>query len=330
MSEDLLYNFMTHHMDSDWWDRVKARAQFDRITVPLYSSGNWGGWNHHLRGNIEAFVHSASEHKKLQMHIGGHTDAFYSDEGRDDLLRWYDYWLKDIDTGIMDEPPIKLCVRTSVTQCEWRFENEWPLARTEYVRYYLTDEPAGAVDDSVHDMRLSLTPPEREGSLTYAAGPVAYRRGLAGLPTATFVTEPLTEPVEVTGHINLVMWVSSETDDMDVFAYLRRMSPDGSVETATRGILQVSHRKLDQERSTPYRPYHAHDEEQRLTPGEIVPIEVEIWATSMVFGVGDRIRLDVNAHDGQHYFAAYNLKDNTIYIGDERASYVLLPIVPAE
>ena len=329
-SEDLLYNFMTHRMDSDWWDSVKARAQFDRITVPVYSSGNWGGWNHHLRGNIEAFVHCASEHKKLQMHIGGHTDAFYSDEGKNDLLRWYDYWLKDIDTGIMDEPPIKLCIRTSVTECEWRFENEWPLARTEYVRYYLTDEPAGAVDDAVHDMRLSLTRPEREGSLTYAAGPAAYRRGLAGLPTATFVTEPLTEPVEVTGHINLVMWVSSETDDMDVFAYLRRMSPDGSVETATRGILQVSHRKLDPERSTSYRPYHAHDEEQKLTPGEIVPIEVEIWATSMVFGVGDRIRLDVNAHDGQHYFAAYNLQDNTIYTGGERASNVLLPIVPAE
>ncbi len=330
LSEDLLYNFMTHHMDSDWWDSVKAQAQFDRITVPLYSSGNWGGWNHHLRGNIEAFVHSASEHKKLRMHIGGHTDAFYSDEGKDDLLRWYDYWLKDIDTGIMDEPPIKLCIRTSVTECEWRFENEWPLARTEYVRYYLTDDPAGAVDDAVHDMRLSLTPPEREGSLTYAAGPEAYRRGLAGLPTATFVTEPLTEPVEVTGHINLVMWVSSETDDMDVFAYLRRMSPDGSVETATRGILQVSHRKLDPERSTPYRPYHAHDEEEKLAPGEVVPIEVEIWATSMVFGAGDRMRLDVNAHDGQHYFAAYNLKDNTIYTGGERASCVLLPIVPAE
>lgn len=330
LSEDLMYNFMAHHMDSDWWDSVKSRAQFDKITVPLYSSGNWGGWNHHLRGNIEGFVRSASEHKKLQLHIGGHTDAFYSDEGKDDLLRWYDYWLKGIDTGIMDEPPIKLCVRTSVDECEWRFENEWPLARTEYVRYYLTDEPADTVDDAVHDMRLSRTPPDGGGALTYASGPEAYRRGLAGLPTATFVTEPLTEPVEVTGHINLVMWVSSETDDMDVFAYLRKMSPDGTVQTATRGILQVSHRKLDPELSTPHRPYHTHDEEQKLTPGEIVPIEVEIWATSMVFGEGDRIRLDVNAHDGQHYFAAYNLLDNTIYTGGERASYVLLPLVPVK
>ena len=126
------------------------------------------------------------------------------------------------------------------------------------------------------------------------------------------------------------MWVSSETDDMDVFAYLRKMGPDGSVETATRGILQASHRKLDPELSTSYRPYHTHDEVQKLTPGEVVPIEVEIWATSMVFQAGDRIRLDVNAHDGGHYFAAYNLENNSIYTGGDQASYVLFPIVPAK
>ena len=330
LSEDLIYNFLAHHMDSDWWDSVKARAQFDQITVPLYSSGNWGGWNHHMRGNIDGFVRSASTNKKLQMHIGGHVDAFYADEGKTELLRWCDYWLKDIDTGIMDEPPIKLCIRTSVGECEWRFEDEWPLARTVYVRYYLTNQDAGAVGDAIHDKTLSRTAPRRGGELAYASGPEAYRRANAGLPTATFVTEPLTEPVEITGHINLVMWVSSETDDMDVFAYLRKMNPDGSVETATRGILQVSHRKLDPELSSPYRPYHTHDEEQKLAPGEIVPIEVEIWATSMVFQAGDRIRLDVNAHDGGHYFAAYNLENNSVYTGGDRSSYVVLPFVPAK
>ncbi len=330
LSEDLIYNFMAHHMDSSWWDQVKSRAQFDQITVPLYSSGNWGGWNHHMRGNIDGYVRSASENKKLQMHIGGHVDAFYSDEGKFEMLRWYEHWLKDIDTGIMDEPPVKLCVRRSVSECDWRFEDEWPLERTEYTRYYLNTDRAGVVADAVHDATLTREPPDSGGELTYASGPEAYSRANRGLPTATFVTEPLEEDVEITGHINLVMWVSSETDDMDVFAYLRKMSPDGTVETATRGILQVSHRKLDPELSTPYRPYHTHDEEQKLTPGEIVPIEVEIWATSMIFEAGDRIRLDVNAHDGQHYFAAYNLQNNTIYTGGDRASYVLLPIVPAK
>jgi len=330
LSEDLIYNFMAHHLDSPWWDEVKSRAQFDKITVPLYSSGNWGGWNHHMRGNVDGYVRSASTHKKLEMHIGGHTDAFYSDEGKHEMLRWYDHWLKGRDTGIMDEPPVKLCIRTSVRECEWRFENEWPLARTQYRRYYLNPEAAGVVQGAVHDAILTTTPPSREGQLVYPTGPEAYSRGLAGQPTLTFVTEPMSEDVEVTGHSNLVMWVSSETDDMDIFAYLRNMAPDGTVETATRGILRVALRKLNPELSTPYRPYHSHDEEQKLTPGEVVPVQVEIWATSMVFKAGHRIRLDVQPHDGQHYFAAYALGNNTIYTGGDRASYVLLPFVPAK
>ena len=328
--ENLMWNFMTHHTDSVWWDEVKSRAQFDQITVPFYSSGNWGGWNHHLRGNVEAYVRSASQKKKLQIHIGGHTDAFYSDEGKNEMLRWYDYWLKDIDTGIMDEPPVKLCIRVSVDECTWRFENEWPLARTEYTKFYLTSQTASAVDDAMHDMKLSDAAPAKEVEITFPSGPEAYRRGRSGQPMVTFVTEPLTEEVEITGHIKLKLWVSSETDDMDVFAYLRNMAPDGSVETATRGILKVSHRKLDPELSRPYRPYHTHDEEQKLTPGAVVPIEVEIWATSMVFKKGHRIRLDVQPHDGEHYFAAYKLKDNSIYTGGDRASYVLLPVIPRQ
>ncbi len=328
--ENLMWNFMTHHTDGPWWDEVKSRAQFDRITVPLYSSGNWGGWNHHLRGNVEAYVRSASEHKKLQVHIGGHTDAFYSDEGKIEMLRWYDYWLKGKDTGIMDEPPVRLCVRESVNKCTWRFENEWPLARTRYTKYYLSTQVAGAVEDATHDLRLTKTPPAGGGTITFPSGPEAYARGIRGQPTVTFVTEPLTEDVEITGHTNLVMWVSSETDDMDLFAYLRNMAPDGSVETATRGILKVSHRKLDPELSSPYRPYHKHDEEQKLEPGEVVPVEVEIWATSMIFRKGHRIRLDVQPHDGDHYFAAYKLKNNSIYTGGEHASYVLLPVIPMQ
>ena len=182
----------------------------------------------------------------------------------------------------------------------------------------------------MHDLSLSQTPPAESGEITFPSGPEAYVRGKRDQPMVTFVTEPLTQDVEITGHIKLMLWVSSETDDMDVFAYLRNMAPDGSVETATRGILKVSHRKLDPQLSTPYRPYHAHDEEQKLEPGEVVPIEVEIWATSMVFSKGNRIRLDVQPHDGDHYFAAYKLKNNSIYTGGERASYVLLPVVPQQ
>jgi len=228
----------------------------------------------------------------------------------------------------MDEPPVKLCVRTSVAACEWRYGNEWPLARTRYTQYFLSTQDAGVVDDAMYDLQLNTAAPAAAGEIVFPSGPEAYARANRDQPMVTFVTEPLTEDVEITGHIKLMLWVSSETDDMDVFAYLRNMAPDGSVETATRGILKVSHRKLDPELSTPYRPYHPHDEEQKLQPGEVVPIEVEIWPTSMVFKKGHRIRLDVSPHDGEHYFAAYKLKNNSIYTGGDRASYVLLPLIP--
>jgi predicted acyl esterase len=73
-----------------------------------------------------------------------------------------------------------------------------------------------------------------------------------------------------------------------------------------------------------------HEREEKLIPGEIVPIEVEIWATSMVFEPGHRIRLDINAHDGSHYFSAYNLEQNSIYVGGQYPSRVILPIIPSE
>ena len=329
MNENLLFNYMTHPLDGPWWDNVKGRAQMDKLTLPFFSVGNWQGWNHHLRGNIEAFERAPSRDKKLRVHIGGHTFAFYEEEGKRDMLRWYDYWLKGIDTGIMDEPPVKLCVRTSVRDCTWRFENEWPLARTQYTKFYLNPAPAGGVvANSLNDATLSRQPPPAPGRLTYDAGPASSARGSRGIPGASFVTPAMTEPVEVTGHINLVMWVSSETADMDVFAFLRKINPDGSVETVSRGMLKVSHRRLDPALSRPDRPYHAHTTEEKLQPGEVVPIEVEIWPTSMVFQPGSRIRLDVLPTDGNHYFSSYHLKNNSIYTGADRASYVLLPIVP--
>src|SRR3990167_3966508 len=128
-NENLLYKYMTHPLDGPWWDNVKARAQVDKITVPFYSAGNWNGWsNRHLRG--------------------------------------HNYWLKGLKPGIMDEPPVKLCVRASLTACSWRFEDEWPIKRTQYTKYYLTADPAGGVvKDALHDVKLSTTPPAQPGQL---------------------------------------------------------------------------------------------------------------------------------------------------------------------
>ncbi len=326
--ENYLHELMVNYLDSPWWDQTKARGQFDRITVPFFSVGNWTSF--HFRGNVEAFERAASRNKLFRVHIGGRLTEFYSDEGKTEQLRFYDHWLKNNDTGMMAEPPVRLCVRSSPRECRWRFETEFPIKRTVYTKFYLTGEPAGGlVKASTNDMKLATAAPAQERALTYDAGPLSAARGSRGEPGASFVSEPLGEDTEITGHVNLVMWISSETDDADVFARLSKIRPDGTVEPVSDGVLKVSHRKLDPKLSRPDRPFHSHDVEQKLAPGQTVPIEVEIRTTSMIFQKGCRIRVDVLPHDNQAYFAVYHLKSNTIHTGGARASYLLLPVVPA-
>jgi putative CocE/NonD family hydrolase len=161
---------------------------------------------------------------------------------------------------------------------------------------------------------------------------------------ASFETGPLKEDLEVTGPVVLTLWVSSTTEDMDLFATIRNIDRDGrdvwevgqqqqSVPVA-KGWLRASHRGLDGELSHPYRPFHPHDRRLWLRKSEPVRVDVEIWPTCMVFRKGHRIRLDVQPRDGvgsvpyTHYSADYNTGDNRIFTGGSMASHLLLPVIP--
>lgn len=353
-----LWNYMRHSLDLGYWDN--RGAHWDKIKVPVFSAGNWSGHNLHLRGNVEGFVNAASKHKKLRIHTGTHYHAFYTEEGRMDQLRWFDYWLKGIDNGIMDEPPVKLMIRTgggTMKDYQFRFENEWPLARTQWTKFYLrADRKDPSADPMGVEGGLQNTAPEKDGTLTYSATGTSH----AGVASASstmlqagsmhrtgiaFETGPMPQDTEVTGPVKLVLWVSSTQKDMDLFATIRNIGPDGKdvweigqqgqPVPVAKGWLRASHRKLDPQRSLPYRPYHAHDERWWLKPGEPVECEVEIWPTGMVFKKGHRIRLDIQPRDGvgsapySHYPAAYNTGgENTVHTGGGMASYLLLPIIP--
>jgi uncharacterized protein len=341
---DMLWNYMRNDLDSEYWRLASAR--WDKIRVPLYSVGNWGGFSMHLRGNTEGFMCAASKHKKLRIHTGTHYHPFHSEDGRADQLRFMDYWLKGIDNGIMDEPPVKLEIRTggSMKPYSFRFENEWPLARTQWTRLYLRiDRAASPAADAVEGALVDATPAEC-ARVTYPAS-AATRPGKAPRGVS-FETAPMAEDTEVTGPIVLNLWVSSTSEDVDIFATLRNIGPDGKdvcemgqqgdpVPCVTKGWLRASHRKLDPERSLPYRPYHAHNERRWLAPDDVVECQVEIWPTSMVFQKGHRMRLDISPVDGvgslyfTHFQADYNAgAHNTIFSGGARPSYLLLPVIP--
>ena len=349
-----LHHWVSNNLDSGAF--AGAQAQWDRIDVPFLSVGNWTGFGLHLRGNTEAFMRSTAPHKKLRIQSGSHVHPFYTEEGKEDQIRFFDRWLKGIENGVMDEPPVKLAIRHGADQVEWRHENEWPLARTKWTKFYfdLSGPPEGAPANSG---RLVLEPPGTPASRTYPASSLGSMGSTSAASSQVMgggikpgmglalETDPLEADLEVTGPVAARFWVSSSTEDMDLFLTLRNFDADGNevLETGQQGTpvpvakgwLRVSHRELDDTLSLPYRPYHKHTRRLYLTPGEAVPVDVEIWPTSMVFKRGHRIRLDVQPRDGVgsqgylHYHADYNVGTNTVYAGGDREAFLLLPVIPA-
>jgi predicted acyl esterase len=327
-------------------DYHKARSPvWSKITVPFLSAANWGGQGLHPRGNFEGFVRAASEQKWLESHGIEHWTEFYTDYGVKLQKRFFDHFLKGLDNGWQDQPRVQLQIRSPGGFME-RMENEWPIARTQWTRLYLN--PA--------DLSLSRSPVTAERSIEYDA----LGDGI------TFMSPPLEEQTEITGHSAAKLFVSSSTRDADIFVVLRVFAPDGeevvfqgAIDPHTpigQGWLRASHRKLDPELSTEYRPYHTHDEVQALTPGEVVGLDVEIWPTSIVVPAGFRIALTVRGKDyeyaGKSGGKLSNFKNelkgcgpflhddprdrppeifsgkNTLHVGPDRAAYVLVPIIP--
>lgn len=323
---EFLADVKMHALDDAYY---RSRTpDLSRIKVPLLSVGNWGGVGLHLRGNIEGYLGAASEYKWLRIHVGNHYVPFYSQEGRALQERFFDYWLKGRENGLLDDARVQLAIRHG-SGFTWRNECEWPLARTKWTRFYLD-----AADKSIGE-RVPNSPAH-----------VSYEAPEEGV---SFVTAPFVQETEITGPLTLRLWVSSTTPEMDLFVTISNLDAGGNdvacvgsnneLVPVTKGWLRVSHRKLDQERSSEYRPYHCHDEIQRLAPEEVVPVDIEIWPTSMVFEAGHRLALDIEAHDGvgPGLFRHDDPDDrhpsllagiNTIYTGTGRLSYLLLPVIP--
>jgi predicted acyl esterase len=274
---------LSHPLDDDYH---KARSpQWDKVTAPILSAANWGGQGLHPRGNFEGFVRAASKDKWLEVHGIEHWTHFYTDYGRKLQLRFFNHFLKG-EGDWKSQPRVQLQVR-QVDRFVERHENEWPLARTQWTRLYLHK-----------DFQLKSGPdPDSSSALRFEA----LGEGV------TFLSEPLGKETEITGPLAARLTISSTTSDADLFLIFRVFTPDlrevtfmGAIDPHTpvaQGWLRASHRKLDPVLSTPYRPYHTHDENQPLRPGEAVTLDVELWPTSIVVPSGYRVALTVRGKD---------------------------------
>ena len=320
-------------------------ADFSKIAAPLLSAANWGGMGLHTRGNFEGYLAAGSEQKWLEVHGDTHFTHFYSKYGEAVQKRFFGYFLKGEDTGWDKQPRVSLNIRHPNERFLLRGENEWPLARTQWTKYFL--RPDG----------LLLAP---EPSLQSAT--LIYETGGDGL---TFRTAPMASSVEITGPVAAKIWLSSQTADADIFLALRLFDPNGKETTFVGsndprvpiglGWLRASHRKLDAKKTLPYRPWHTHDEEWPLQPGQTVELDVEIWPTSIVVPPGYRLALTIRGKDyevdgkdialpnapypmrGVGPFLHVDPDDrspaifatqNTLHISKDQQPYLLLPIIP--
>jgi uncharacterized protein len=336
---------LAHPLD-DAYHRARSPV-WSKVKVPFLSTANWGGQGLHPRGNFEGFVRAASKQKWLEAHGIEHWTHFYTDYGRILQLRFFDYFLHGKQNGWDKQPTVQLQVR-HVDRFVESAENEWPLKRTKWTRFYLDPKDGGLLQDKV------------------ARGKTAIRFDAMG-DGVTFLTAPLAHETEITGPSEVKLYVSSSTSDADIFVVLRVFSPDlkevvfaGAIDPHTpvgQGWLRASHRELDKKLSKPYRPYHTHRRRQPLKPGEVVPLDIEIWPTSIVVPAGYRVALTIRGKDyiypGGSGGRQSNFKNEltgcgpflhddprdrpgdvfggvtSLHFGGATQPYLLLPVVPA-
>ncbi|KAI5460931.1 Alpha/Beta hydrolase protein [Mariannaea sp. PMI_226] len=341
-------------------DPYYASKEYDMgdIRVPLLSVGNWGGILLHLRGNIEGFTHAGSQFKYLRMITGRHDLPFYYTEEVEIQRSFLDAFLKGEDrVGWSQEgkiPPVSLVLRKGDVGCNnaekekaylRREENEWPIARTQYTRFFLTS-----------GLGLSQNPGIRErAKLSYRA------LGTLDNPQLLqFTTEPFEAETEITGHIvaHLNVSVSADPDgstpsDIDLFVTLRHISPKGEeifyTGTAgdpvplTKGWLRVSLRKVNKKHPKhrewlPHRDY-TNANVLPVIQGEVYAVDVEIWPTNVIIEKGGKLVFEVSSGDtqGTGLFTHNDPKDravdkfqgtNHIHFGSQFVNYLTLPIIP--
>jgi predicted acyl esterase len=342
---DFFEDVRNHTLASDEYWRSRM-PDWSTVTVPLLSAANWGGQGLHPRGNFEGFGRAASTEKWLEVHGIEHWTEFYTDYGVRLQKRFFGHFLKGEETGWRERPKVLLQIRYPGERFVERHEAEWPLNRTRWTKLFL--DPS--------DLTLSTTPSDAAASVTY--------RGFGD--GVTFLTPPLTAETEITGPIAAKLFLSSTTKDADLFLVVRAFAPDlkevtfqGALDPHTpiaQGWLRASHRKLDPALTLPYRPYHTHDAVQKLEPGTIYDLDVEIWPSCIVLPAGYRLALTVRGKDyeypggaGQGLAtlgkvwtgvgpfrhddprdrpAAIFGGDVTLHAGPERPAYLLLPIIP--
>lgn len=361
-------DWLEHELDDDYWRELNTLERVGDIDVPIYQQAGWydpyteamfrlhngmrtQGHSPTARENQRIYVIPWTHHIPDSSRLG---DVDFGPGALVDLnqedLRWYDHWLKNIDTGLMDEPPIRIFV---MGRNEWRFESEWPLHRTEFTPWYL--HSGGHANSLSGDGSLDPHPPGKESPdrfsydpdnpvptlggnnstwtlMKFAAdqivpGPVDQRPVERRDDVLVYTSPPLEHDLEVTGPLQVALYAASSARDTDFTAKLVDVCPDGRALHIAEGILRARHR-------------NGFQGVEMLDPGEVTPFRIELASTSNVFLKGHRLRLEISSSNFPRFDRNLNtggsiatgtrseIAHQTVFHTSEYPSHILLPVIP--
>jgi putative CocE/NonD family hydrolase len=307
-------------MNAYWEDKI---PDFKKIRIPVYATVSWQHF--HLRGGMNMFRKIRSTKKWMRAHRDQEWPDLYSPANIEDLRRYFDRYLKNINNGWEMTPRYRLEVMDAF-DCDYQInrpEKEFPLARTQYQKLYLN-----AAD-------MSLNKAEVAGESKYSFD--------GNVEEANFDIT-FQEDTELTGYMKLRLWVEADGhDDMDLLVTVKKLDEDGNwlptyiigeAHPGTWGKMRASMRDLDEALSTDYEPVISGKPGKKLAKGEIVPLDIPIVPSSKVWHKGQKLRVEIaGRYIREGWFEPLhwdtdNKGKQIIHTGGKYDSYLQVPVIP--
>lgn len=305
-------DLLLHPLYDEFW--IERTADYGKIKTPAFIGACWCTYGIHLPAAFRSWE-GLDVPKKMVIGPPHYLDRPVY-QLQHEAVRWFDYWLKGVDTGIMNDPPVRVFIMNAD---EWKEGSDWPFPETRFTPFYLHEN--GLLSEHEHW--------PYEGSDSFEDSP--WMRG-----SLTYVTPSLVENTEVVGPIMLKLFASTTDTDVHWIISLLEIDSRGNEHLLTKGWLKGSHRELDLARSKPWEPIYTHRKSDPLAPGQIYEYLIKIVPTGNLFKAGSRVGLKISCADDEpktsHQLVGTGslrrtaVSRVTVFHDDDHPSYLLLPI----
>src|SRR5579859_425970 len=356
VADDVLDRQRSRVVDDIFWNRSAMSENRKYIQIPIYNVGGWYDiFNHGNISNLEYLQNHGAKgargNQKLMMGPFGHGNLSgnlsYPGADRlslagDEEIRWFDYWLKGVDNGIMAEPPVTYFMMAAAEKGAISPKNRvltaanWPPAYRE-VRYYLSPDktlagkaPGGEGGKiSYRDDPANPVPTVGGANLTFERGPMDQRAIPARQDYLRFQTPALDKDVTISGPVKVELYGATDGPDTDFMAKLVDVYPDGYEALV-----------LDAPIRTRFRHGRMPDDIKMMTPNAPEELDIDLWSTAITFEKGHRIALHITSSSSPRFEVNNNngaapgdrktpprVATNTVYMDATHPSALVLPVV---